>query len=226
MEERFALTTAIGDAETRLWHATRERATAEKERPQIDAALAASQAKLDKAVEDIRRFNRPLHRGRHTVELQNAFYARVVEPQGIIVLQLRLAEIDSKIANSTSAMASAEKVLATRPQLDGAVAEIDRRLDVDLEVRTRVARSKQPSAITEVLGNRPTHEVAAHDWDHAAGRHAQHQEAFGITDGLGPTPRWRDESAFAQSYAEIERHVPHRPEPGRRIEIESIGIEL
>ncbi len=226
IEERFALTTVIRDAETRLWHATRERTTAEKERPKIDAALVASQAKLDKADEDIRRFNRPLHRGRHAVELQNAFYARVVEPQGIIVLQLRLAEIDRQIANSTSAMASAEKVLATRPQLEGAVAEIDRRLDVDLDIRTRVARSKQPSAITEVLGDRPTHEVAAHEWDHAAGRLAQHQEAFGIDSGLGPTPGWRDESAFAQSYSEIERHVPHLPEPGRHIEIESIGIEL
>ena len=227
IEERFEIQETITAASIQLSHATHERATAEKERPQIEAALAASQAKLYKAVDDIGRFDRPLRRGRHSVQLENAFYARVAEPQGILVLRRRLAELDGKIASATETVASTEEVLASRPRLEAALAVIEDRLERDLEVRTRFTPSRPPSAITAVLGDRPTHEVAAHDWDHVAGRLAQHQDAFGIHDGLGPRPGWSDRSAYSQRYAEIERHtVTQRPAPSRQLEVESVGIEL
>ena len=73
------------------------------------------------------------------------------------------------------------------------------RLEYDLRVRTRITRLERPDAIINTIGERPAPGPAARQWDAAAGRLAQHQAAFDITDGLGRRPRLLDHNAYVGS---------------------------
>jgi hypothetical protein len=104
---------------------------------------------------------------------------------------------------------------------------IDEQVDYDLRVRTRITRLERPAAIVNTIGDRPAPGPAARLWDAAAGRLAQHQAAFDLTDGLGRRPGVLDRSAFIESRANVEDLIPLRqPTRTGRIEIEVPGIEM
>ena len=78
------------------------------------------------------------------------------------------------------------------------------------------------------IGDRPAPGPAARQWDAAAGRLAQHQTAYDITDGVGRLPRALERSAYIASREDVEDLISPLAQPavGRRMQIESRGIEL
>ena len=117
--------------------------------------------------------------------------------------------------------------LARRPQVEADIADIDHQLDHDLRLRTRVARREQPDSVVAVLGERPSHGPAAHQWDHAAGRLQQHQAAFGLTEEIGPPPRYGERTAYAHSHQQIvELCGPVAHPIDRSIELPDLGLSL
>lgn len=97
------------------------------------------------------------------------------------------------------AEAAATAVLAQSPHFERELRSIDDELAVDRRARTRITRLDQPAAVTEFLGCRPAPGASARTWDDTAGRLAQHQAAFGITDGIGPQPRWDRDNAYTRA---------------------------
>ena len=49
------------------------------------------------------------------------------------------------------------------------------------------ANRDPPSRVVDAIGARPNGGQPSRAWDNAAGRLDQHQTAFGLTKGLGPT---------------------------------------
>lgn len=76
------------------------------------------------------------------------------------------------------------------------------------------------------LGDRPAPGPAAREWDVAAGELAQHQAAFNITDGLGPIPRFLDNTAYKWNREMVESRMELLRPAGRVVEREVPGIEL
>jgi len=101
------------------------------------------------------------------------------------------------------------------------------RLDHDLRVRTRVTRLEPPEAIVNTIGDRPAPGPAARQWDGAAGRLAQHQAAFSISDGLGRGPRLLERNAYTESRVFVEESIGvARPTRFVERETPSIGLSL
>jgi hypothetical protein len=77
-----------------------------------------------------------------------------------------------------------------------------------------------------VLGPRPTG-PGARGWDDTAGRLAQHQAAFDVTGGLGHTPRYVENSAYADSHHAITARLTdgHLIEQ-RAQEVEDLALDL
>ena len=226
MEERYEIAEHIRDADERLRSATQQGARFEREKTDAASSLAFHIAKLDKARDDLDQFDRPLRRSRHIIQIENAQYARVVEPVLIGELKHTIAQLDQRIAANIVETKAAEAVLAERPALTEALADIDDRLTADRDARLRVVGRSQPTTITEVLGRRPADRSEAHDWDLAAAQLSQHQAAFGVERGLGEEPSRRERSAYSQSFDDLDRNRPARPETVRHIEVESMEIDL
>ncbi len=124
--------------------------------------------------------------------------------------------------------AQAKAHLRRRPDLESKIDAIDERLDHDLRVRTRITRLEPSDAIVNTIGERPAPGSAARQWDAAAGRLAQHQAAFDITDGLGRLPKALERNAYIASREDVDDLISALAQPtvGRRMQIESQGIEL
>ena len=134
----------------------------------------------------------------------------------------------SKLERLRQEEAQAKANLRRRPDLETKIDALDERLKHDLRVRTRITRLESPDAIVNTIGDRPAPGPAAGQWDAAAGRLAQHQAAFNITDGLGRLPRALERNAYIASREDVEDLFSPllQPTPGRRMQIESRGIEL
>jgi len=65
--------------------------------------------------------------------------------------------------------------------------DIDYRLGDDRRIRTRHIRRDAPERITNTLGALPPGGEPSRAWDVAAGHLDQHQTAYGLSKGLGPT---------------------------------------
>ncbi|MCU1391528.1 MAG: hypothetical protein JWL72_4866, partial [Ilumatobacteraceae bacterium] len=226
MEERYEITEHIRDADERLRSAMQQGARFERERTDAASSLAFHIAALDKARGDLDRFDRPLRRSRHVIQIENAQYARVVEPVLIGELKHTIAQLDQRISAAHEEATAAEAALAERPALTEALAAIDNLLAADREARPRVVSRSAPIALTEVLGRRPIDRSEAHEWDLAAAQLSQHQAAFGIDQGLGEEPNRGERSAYTQSFDDLDRQRPARPEPMRQIEVDVMEIEL
>ena len=121
----------------------------------------------------------------------------------------------------------ANEILRRRPEFESKIEAINERLDHDLRIRTRITRLERPGPIVKTLGDRPAPGPAARLWDTAAGRLAQHQAAFNITDGLGPRPSYLEQSVYTESRAFVEEAIELiRPTRIIEREVPSIGLSL
>jgi hypothetical protein len=87
------------------------------------------------------------------------------------------------------------------------------------------SNAQTPSSTPSATDPRPA--PAARQWDVAAGRLAQHQAVFDITDGLGRPPRALERNAYTESRADVENQIAPllQPTPALRMQIEVPGTE-
>jgi len=226
-ERRFEIIDTLEHADTATRRAPLERHDARTILATAEQRLLDQTAALQHAETVIARYDRPLHRRKHHSEIGNARHLIRILPGNI---KHAAAEVDTqtrRINDTRTTEAFAAAVAAQRPQLEHELGTIEAQLNVDLRARTSIARIHQPDAITGFLGQRPASGASARTWDDSAGRLAQHQAAFSVSEGIGPRPRWDQRSAYTDSYRMVEADVCiDRPAPSRSVEIRPLGIDL
>jgi hypothetical protein len=202
LEQRHEITSALASAERDLEHKPRERRVVEAEKADAEKKIAATGAALEEACTVLDRYDRPLHRRKHEVEIANAQHDLVRLPGVIDETRSKVTNAEETLDRIDQRLAAAVALLRGRQGMESKLEEIDVRVERDLRIRTRITRAERPAAVVDVLGERPAPGPAARGWDAVAGRLAQHQAAFDITDGLGRRPSFLDRSAYAESRAE------------------------
>ena len=227
LEQRHQLTTELERAEASLRFVPAEIRWTETERAAAEQTLAHLEQRRTAAEAVITDYDRPLRRHRHDRELQ----AARAELAGIPNLLSDAADQVAAAHETLSALhvtaAENRELLTHRTEIEADIADLDDQLDHDLRLRTRITRREQPDSVVAVLGARPGHGPAAHQWDHAAGRLRQHQAAYGITCEIGPLPRHSERSAYAHSHREIvELCGPIAHPIAHPIELPDLGLSL
>ena len=200
--------------------AERAKATAEKTITDKSAAYGVSEDVLANC-------DRPLHRRKHATEIAAARLDIERLPGAVKAADSELSVAVGKLERLRQEEAQAKAHLHP-PDFETKIDAIDDWLDHDLRVRTRITRLEPQDAVVSIIGDRPALGPAARRWDAAAGRLAQHQTAFDIADGLGRLPRALERNAYIASREDVEDLISPlvQPPPGRRMQIESRGIEL
>ena len=190
--------------------AQRERADAISKIERAGAETAAAHKVLD-------RYDRPLHRRKHTSEIHSANIAIANAKVAIERAEETIERADHRIATLKTHLVDARAVLADRAPLDNTLADIDQQLGDDLRIRTRIVSLEQPDHIVNIIGERPAPGSAAREWDHVAGQLDQHLDAY-EHDGIGnvaidratETMRLREIERIIQPYQQrhYERDTP------------------
>ena len=228
LESRFDVTSTIEHAEYILQRMPAERQQAERAKATAEKALADRTAAYRNAEDVLANYDRPLHRRKHAIEIAEARLDTERLPGAVKTAQDELRAAVSALERLRQNEAQAKEILRRRPESDRRIELINERLEHDLRVRTRITRLERPDAIVNTIGGRPAPGAAARQWDIAAGRIAQHQAAFDITDGLGRRPGVLDRSVYTESRALVDEllieHV--RPIEVQRIDIDLPGMDL
>jgi conjugative relaxase-like TrwC/TraI family protein len=151
--------------------AQRERADAISKIERASAETAAARRVID-------RYDRPLHRRKHTSEIHNANIAISNAKVAIERAEETIERADHRTAALKTHLVEARAVLADRAPLDSMLADIDQQLSDDLRIRTRIVSLEQPDHILNIIGERPAPGSAAREWDHVAGQLDQHFDAY------------------------------------------------
>ena len=228
LEQRFDVASTIENAENTLRRIPAERQQAERAKTAAEKTITEKTAAYHVAEDVLANYDRPLHRRKHATEIDDARLDIQRLPAAVKTADNELHVAVGKLERLRQLEAQAKATLRHRPDVEAKIDEIDGRLDHDLRVRTRITRLEPPDAIVNTIGDRPAPGPAARQWDAAAGRLAQHQAAFDITDGLGRRPRALERNAYIASREDVEDLISPlvQPTPGRRMQIESRGIEL
>ena len=224
-EQRFAINADIEHAVNALHRLPNEQRDAGAAIVRADTTVIDTTTAYQRARDILDQYDRPLHRRKHETQIANA-------KRDIERLPTRVEEALRDVHAATTNLdrlqhvqTSATTVIRQRPELETTIRGIDGQIDRDLRIRTRITKTEQPTAVTELLGERPAPGPAARNWDLAAGRLAQHQAAYNITTGLGPRPNYLDHNPYTQSHASIDELLqPLRPQ--RRIERDVPSIEI
>jgi conjugative relaxase-like TrwC/TraI family protein len=203
VEQRYEIISGIEKAEYILKRMPRDLRDAEEAKTAAETAIRERTAAYRKAEAVIARYDRPLHRRKHEVDIADATRDMRRLPGLIEDARNEANNAAQRIEQLRQSSSTAAELVKQRPSLVASVAEIDDRLSNDARVRSRIARLEQPRAITGALGDRPPPGPASRDWDLAAGRLAQHQAAFDIDDGFGRQPDYLDDNAFSRSRAGV-----------------------
>ena len=165
----------------------RDLSWAQDERRSAVATLDQSRDRLQRAFDTLAEHDRPFRRRGHELDIAHA--KRSVEdlPGPIRERADEISAIEGRIADLEQRLAQARKLDQRRPTLQTQLEDIDSRLGDDRRIRTRQIRRDAPARITNTLGARPAGGEQSRAWDVAAGQLDQHQTAFGLTKGLGPT---------------------------------------
>jgi conjugative relaxase-like TrwC/TraI family protein len=228
LAEKFDIIGFIERAEATVARYPKELQTAERARDAAEKSIGELVSAESAAAAVVARWDRPLHRRRHEVEIVDAKRDLQQLPSRITGAEGQRDAADARIEDLMARRSSAIELLADRPAVESQIAEIDEQLGDDLRVRTRVGRVQQPEAIVAVLGERPLPGADARDWDDAAGLLLQHQAAFDIADGIGHYPGSRAGRAYIESYARVAEVVAlYEPAPlAAEVEIGHFGMEL
>jgi conjugative relaxase-like TrwC/TraI family protein len=228
LEQRHQITETIRVARMRLAAAPRERQNAEKELARADRQRHDAEQAIANAEAVLERYDRPLHRRRHTTEIADARHTLTRTPHTIDEAVAAASRATDTLAAVDRSERDARDVLEQRPMLERELAYIERRLDTDVRTRTRIVRLEQPDTVTDILGHRPTAGRTAQEWDRAAALIHQHQDAFDLDHGLGPQPDYFERSAYRDNREAIHPYITEiaRPTMHRAVGIESPGIEI
>ena len=160
---------------------------AQKEHRSAVGALDESRDRLQRAFDTLAQHDRPFRRRGHELDIAHAKRAVEDLPGPISERVDKINAVEGRIADLEQRLAQAHKLDQRRPTMQTQLDDIDSRLGDDCRIRTRQIRRDPPERITNTLGARPAGGEPSRAWDVAAGQLDQHQTAFGIAKGLGPT---------------------------------------
>jgi len=225
LEQRYDIASTIEHAENTLRRMPAERQQAEHAKATAEKTITEKTAAYHVAEDVLANYDRPLHRRKHATEIDDARLDVQRLPAAVKTADEELHVAVGELERLRQLEAQAKATLRRRPDFEAKIDEIDGRLDHDLRVRTRITRLEPSDAIVNTIGDRPAPGPAARQWDTAAGRLAQHQAAFDITDGLGRRPSVREYSAYFMSRVDVEERVAD-VRPPRAIEREGPSLDL
>ena len=154
---------------------------------QAQRRLDASTARLRAAHDIITEHDQPFSRKGHESGIQNAKQVIETLPDQIRDHAANVETLTAKLDDIERRWHWAEQLERRRPAQETQQADVNARLDDDRRIRTRQIRRDPPARITDTLGTRPPGGDPSRSWDRAAGSLDQHQIAFGLTDGIGPS---------------------------------------
>ena len=226
-EQRYEIASTIEHAENTLQRLPAERQQAERAKAAAAKTITETTAAYRVAEDVLATYDRPLHRRKHATEIADARLDIERLPAVAKTADNELGVVVNKLEQLRQEETQASGHLRRRPDLDSKIDAIDEQLDHDLRIRTRITRLEPPDAIVNTIGERPAAGPAARRWDTAAGRLAQHQAAFDITDGLGRLPRALERNAYALSRGAVDQTLdPLGAETQAKREVPSIGLSL
>lgn len=193
--------------------------------------LESSTARLEAAHDTIAQHDRPFRRKGHENAIRNAHHDIETLPGDISTQRTHIGKLSDKLHDIDRRLHKAEQLDLRRPTLETQLADIDARLGDDRQVRTRQIRRDPPSRVVDTIGARPKGGQPSRAWDNAAGRLDQHQTAFGLTKGLGPTKGRKLPMGFLFSRAlavgdqrSIEQATTRERQQARQIEGPALRI--
>ena len=227
-EQRYDIASTIEHGENTLQRLPGERQQAERAKTAAERTITEMKATYSAAEDLLANYDRPLHRRKHATEIADARLDLERLPADVKAAESELGVAVSKLGRLRQEEALAKANLRRRPDLETKINAIDERLNHDLRIRTRITHLEPPDAIINTIGERPAPGPAARQWGAAAGRLAQHQAAFDITDGLGRLPKALERNAYIASREDVQDLISPvvQPTPGRRMQLEPRGIEL
>ena len=188
-------------------------------------------ARLQAAHDTIAQHDRPFRRKGHETAIRDAHRDIEALPAGIRDQRASIEKLSGKLHDIDRRLHRAEQLDQRRPTLETRLTDIDARLGDDRRIRTRQIRRDPPSRIVDTIGPRPNGGQPSRAWDSAAGRIDQHQTAFGLTEGLGPTKGRKLPTGFLFSRAlaagdqrNIEQVITRERQQARRIEGPALRI--
>ncbi len=231
LDQQAQLTTTLDQLRTDLDQLPREHQWTRHDRDRATQKLDASTARLQAAHDTIAQHDRPFRRKGHENAIRNAHQAVETLPDQIRAQRADIGKLTDKIHDIDQRLHKAEQLDQHRPTLETQLADIDGRLGDDRRIRTRQIRRDPPDRVIDTLGVRPKGGQPSRAWDNAAGRLDQHQTAFDLTKGLGPTKGRKLPMGFLFSRAlaagdqrNIEQAISRERQQARQIEGPALRI--
>jgi conjugative relaxase-like TrwC/TraI family protein len=197
--------------ETRLMSAVSQVTSIPHQTKELERERARAAAQLDRGTADARtaqgvidRYDRPLHRRKHTGDIFDAGLALNNAKLAITDAYKTIEKTDRQIVRLAASLVDANAVIAERAPLDTTLVRIDQQLGDDLRVRTRIVSIEQPDHIVNIIGQRPAPSTAAREWNLAAAKLHQYQHAY-QRDGISTDPI--DRATEVTRRQQIERIV-------------------
>ncbi len=206
-EHQHRIETALTSAEDRVVSVPGEIRQVQRERANAIERIDRATAETSAAHKVIDRYDRPLHRRKHTSEIFSASITISNAKVAIKRADETIDRDDRRIDTLNTSLADAGALLADRAPLDSKLASIDQQLSDDLRIRTRIVSLEQPDHVVNAIGERPAPGTAARDWDHVAGQLARHLDAYqhdavsaDLIDRVTETTRLRQIERIIQPY--------------------------
>jgi len=205
LDQQAELSKALAEHQRDLDTLPRELKWVRNEERSAAADLEQSHAELGRAAATLDEHDRPFRRRGNETAIARAKQAVELLPARIDAQADRLRSSEGRVDELEQRLANARQFDIGRPALQTQLNDIDGRLNDDRGIRSRQIRRELRGRIVDALGARPAGGEPALRWDHAAGQLDQHQTAFDLTDGLGPTRGRRLPVGFLHSRSLVER---------------------
>ena len=203
-EQRYDITNTIEHAERTLQQMPAKRRWAERVKTNTQNTIIERNASYRRAQDVLANYDRPLHRRKHVTKIAQARFDIDQLPEAINIanneFDMAVSSLEQLSEAETQATTTVRQHLTHKSKID----TINEQLNHDLRIRTRITRLEPPDTIINTIGMRPAPGPAARQWDTAAGRLAQHQTAYNITNGIGHQPKTFERNAYTTNRNDIE----------------------
>ena len=229
--QQAQLTATLDELRTTLDELPRDYQWTRHDLDRAKQQLESTTARLQAAHGTIAQHDRPFRRRGHENAICNAHHDIETLPEDISTQSAQIGKLSDKLHDIDRRLHKAEQLDQRRPTLETQLTDIDAPLGDDRSIRTRQIRRDPPSRIVDTIGQRPSGGQASRAWDNAVGRLDQHQTAFGLTKGLGPTKGRKLPMGFLFSRAlahrdhrSIEQAITRERQQARQVEGPALRI--
>ena len=193
------LTTALAELRRDLQVLPQDLKDVRDQQRRVVSDMAGDRKRLQRAFDTLEARDKPLRRRGHETAIANAKQTVEDLPEPIRRHAAVIKTFDGRIAGLQHRLDEARVRDQRRTAMTTELADVSERLGDDRTIRSRQIRRDTPERITDTLGTRPQGGDHARTWDIAAGQLDQHQTAYRISTGLGPSPRTGLPSGFGHS---------------------------